>query len=56
MASAGYARTLGQAGAKVAIVDINPKVADERVTCQGAGTDAITVVADITQPASACAW
>ena len=47
----GYALALGQAGAKVAVVDINRQAADETREMLGAqGTDAITVVADVTQP------
>ena len=47
----GYALALGQAGAKVAVVDINRKVAEE--SCEMLdiqGTDAMVVEADVTKP------
>lgn len=47
----GYAEALGQAGAKVALVDINREAAD--ATCAAftaAGIEAMVVIADVTQP------
>ncbi len=47
----GYAEALGQAGAKVAIVDINKEAAHSACDMlKMAGIDAMVVLADVTQP------
>lgn len=46
-----FAEALGQAGAKVAVVDINREAAEEtRQMLTAQGIDAIVVIADVTQP------